>query len=537
MTWHRGICVALLMSLCLSGSSTLFADDKLPEEPKELPAVSPSKEEQYYELMRVIAETFEQVDRNYVKEVDRRKLAEAALRGMMEELDPYSNYIAPDDLQKFSASIEQEFGGIGIQVSIDPATRRLIVMTPLPGTPAYKAGLRAADTIFEINGKTTQGMTLDAAVKILKGKPGEGVTLKVAHLGESKPHEVQLVRAIIHVATVLGDSYKSDDSWDFMIDKANKIAYIRLTTFSRDSAEELKIALQDLQEAGMKGLVLDLRYNPGGLLVAATEIADFFLESGKIVSTKGRNTQERVVYARREGTFTGFPMVILVNHFSASASEIVSAALQDHKRAVIIGERTWGKGSVQNVINLESGKSALKLTTASYHRPSGKNIHRFPGAKDTDEWGVMPDDNYTVKMSVPDMQKYTEYRRQRDVIGKTDAAKIEFTDTQLAKGLEYLKSQIKTEAATPKPELPPKPEKVGEKEKPVTEKPVVEKPAVDKPAATKPAPDKEPTKASEKPATKPNSKPEPKAGEKPSSSLDLQPILRRFLRVPHSAAA
>lgn len=534
MTWHRGICAALLVSLCLGGQSRLIADDKLPEGPKELPAGSPSKEDQYYELMRVIAETFEQVDRNYVKQVDRRKLAEAALKGMMEELDPYSNYIAPDDLQRFSSTIEQEFGGIGIQVSMDPTSRRLTVMTPLPGTPAYRAGLRPGDSIREIEGKTTENMTLDTAVKMLKGKPGDPVTLKIMHLGESKPIDVKLVRAVIHVATILGDSYKSDDSWDFMIDKSNKIAYIRLTTFSRDSAEELKTALQDLQEAGMKGLILDLRFNPGGLLVAATEISDFFLETGKIVSTKGRNTQERVVYARREGTFSNFPMVILVNHFSASASEIVSAALQDHKRAVIIGERTWGKGSVQNVINLESGKSALKLTTASYHRPSGKNIHRFPGAKDTDEWGVMPNDGFTVKMSTAEMQKYLELRRQRDILGKTEPLKPELTDPQLAKGLEYLRSQLKIEApAVPKPEVTPKPEKAEVKDKPKGDEPKADKPAAVKPAGEKPASDK-PT---EKPTPKPDEKPESKSKEKSSSNLDLRPILRSLLRVPHTAAA
>ena len=208
-----------------------------------------------------------------------------------------------------------------------------------------------------------------------------------------------ITREWVHVETVLGDRRKSDDSWDFMLDHDKHIGYIRLTAFSRDTAQDLKKALVELRKEGLKGLILDLRFNPGGLLNSAIEVSDLFIAKGRIVSTKGRNTPERVWDAQKEGTFEGFPMAVLVNHYSASASEIVSACLQDHKRAAVIGERTWGKGSVQNVIELEGGKSALKLTTASYHRPSGKNIHRFPDAKETDEWGVMPDAGYEVRLS------------------------------------------------------------------------------------------------------------------------------------------
>ena len=288
-------------------------------ERSEDPAQPPTKEDQYFELMRVFADTFEQIERNYVKDVDRRKLVEAALRGMMEELDPYSNYISPDDLARFNVQVEQEFSGIGIQVTIDSHSRRLTVTSPLPGTPAYKAGVLAGDTIMDINGKSTEKMSVDDAVKVLKGKEGEEVEIGVIHAGKTEIEHLKMPRAKIHVATVQGDSYKSDGSWNFMIDPEQKIGYVRLTAFSRNTASELKKALSDLKAAGMKGLILDLRFNPGGLLTSAVEVADLFLEDGKIVSTKGRNTEERVQYAKKPGTFSGFPMAVLVNRFSASA--------------------------------------------------------------------------------------------------------------------------------------------------------------------------------------------------------------------------
>jgi carboxyl-terminal processing protease len=249
-------------------------------------------------------------------------------------------------------------------------------------------------------------------------------------------------REMIQVATVLGDKYKDNAEWDFLIDEKDKIGYIRLTHFSRRSGDELLDALRALQKDGMKGLVLDLRFNPGGLLSQAIQICDFFVEEGRIVSTKGRNTDERVWDAHKGGTFSGFPMVVLVNRYSASASEIVSACLQDHKRAKVVGERTWGKGSVQNVIELEGGASALKLTTASYHRPSGKNIHRFPNAKDTDDWGVMPDEGFKVEFNDKQLSEYVDYRRDRDVLGEDGPPKSEFKDIQLAKALEYLKQEL-----------------------------------------------------------------------------------------------
>src|SRR5579872_7289746 len=286
MPWRRWVLVLSLVAFAFCGAGGLRADDDDDDdddavvgeqtEPKDDAAKADAKEDHYFELMRVFADTFEQIERNYVKDVDRRKLVEAALRGMMEELDPYSNYISPDDLARFNVQVEQEFSGIGIQVTIDPHSKRLTVTSPLPGTPAYKAGVKAGDTIMNINGKTTEKMTVDDAVKVLKGKEGEEVTIGVVHAGKS-PTEIEVLkmpRAKIQVATVQGDSYKPDGTWNFMVDPEKKIGYIRLTAFSRNTATELRKALLDLTSHGMKGLVLDLRFNPGGLLTSAVEIAD-----------------------------------------------------------------------------------------------------------------------------------------------------------------------------------------------------------------------------------------------------------------------
>ncbi|MEX0725048.1 MAG: S41 family peptidase [Planctomycetaceae bacterium] len=407
------------------------------------PQTSQADEDQeYYELMKTFADTFEQIDRNYVKSVNRRELLEAAIRGMTSKLDPYSNYISPDDLARFTQSVEQEFGGIGIQVQVDPQSRRLTVIAPLPGTPAYREGIRSGDMIVEIEGQATEGYTTEDAVKLLKGEAGKAVNLGIQRPGTEETIRMSIVREIIQVPTVLGDSYNPDNTWNFLLDPETKVGYIRLTHFSRHSAPELVKALKDLTAQGMKALVLDLRFNPGGLLSQAIEISDMFIESGKIVSTKGRNSSDREWTAKKEGTYTGFPMAVLVNRYSASASEIVSACLQDHKRAVVIGERSWGKGSVQNVIELEAGNSALKLTTASYHRPSGKNIHRFPGATDKDEWGVYPDDKFLIDFTPQEIEQYLIYRRDRDVYKADGPPKSEYVDRQLQSAVDFLKQAI-----------------------------------------------------------------------------------------------
>ncbi len=420
--WHC-IWLLLLVSLITRGG-VLRAEESKP------PTAVDRKAESDFELYQIFADTLDQIERNYVKDVSRRELMEAAIQGVLEKLDPYSNYISPDDIGRFKSSVEHQFGGIGIQIGIEDG--QLKVISPLLGTPAYRAGLESGDAILEVDGKSTEGIQIDEAVKQLKGDAGTKVTLTIRHAGSREKETITVAREVVHVDTVLGDTRKSDDSWDFMLDHDKHIGYVRITAFGRETAGDLKKALEELQQEGLKGLIIDLRFNPGGLLSAAIDVSDLFLSSGKIVSTKGRNTPERTWEAQKEGTFEGFPIVVLVNHYSASASEILSAALQDHHRAVVIGERTWGKGSVQNVIELEEGKSALKLTTAGYHRPSGKNIHRYPDAKDSDEWGVMPDKDYEVKMNGSQTARLLEHRRRRDIlIGQHEKA-LAATDTSEA---------------------------------------------------------------------------------------------------------
>jgi carboxyl-terminal processing protease len=373
----------------------------------------PSKDDDY-ELYKLLLDTVDQVDQNYVKPIDRRELIEAAIRGLMTKLDPYSAYIGPDELAQFRSSVDNEFGGIGIHVSAEDGD--LKVLSPIYGSPAYRAGIQAGDRIVEIDGKSTVGIQPDDAVRWLQGAEGTKVLITVVHAGKTNREKYALARERVHVETVLGDRRKSDDHWEFMYDEKSQIGYVRISSFSQETAKELRTALEDLKQRKVRGLVLDLRFNPGGLLRSAIEVSDLFISAGRIVSTKGRNTPERVWDAQGNAVFEDIPLVVLVNHYSASASEIVSACLQDHKRAVIMGERTWGKGSVQNIIALEDGRSALKLTTAAYQRPSGKNIHRFPDSKDKDEWGVMPDLGYELGLDARETRELLADRRNRDII-------------------------------------------------------------------------------------------------------------------------
>lgn len=431
----------LLLFVFIGGLlSPLTAQDAKPEKENK-PA---DKEVIDYELIKLFTDSLDQVERNYVKEIDRRELLEAAIKGMLTKLDPYSQYIPPSELEKFRSSVENEFGGIGITVSVESGD--LTVISPIFRTPAYHAGIRGGDIILEIEGQPTKGITLDEAVKRMKGKIGTAVKVKVQHIADNKVAELEVKRELIRVDSVLGDHRKDDFTWNYMLDDEKKIGYIRITNFGRHTADELRSVLSELTAAEMKGLILDLRFNPGGLLSTGIDVCDLFVEDGKIVSTAGRNAPERVWKAKKDGTFGEVPMVVLVNHYSASASEIVAACLQDHNRAIVIGERSWGKGSVQNIVELEQGKSALKLTTAGYLRPSGKNIHRQEGAKDSEEWGVSPNDGFEVKTSKDDDSRWLEDRKQRDVIKvakprppMAQEPPVEpFVDLPLQKAKEYL---------------------------------------------------------------------------------------------------
>jgi carboxyl-terminal processing protease len=368
------------------------------------------------ELYGLFVDAVEAVETHYVKPVDRKQLVESALKSMLSNLDDYSSYMSQNDWRQFRKDVEGTFTGIGVQVDVDFNARRPKIIAPLVGSPAYKAGVMAGDIILEIDGKDTENWTRDQIVEALIGRPGTEVTIRVLHTASTTPVDLTVNRAIIETPSVLGDLRKPDDAWDFMLDKDKKIGYIRLVSFVPTVAQHLKEAIDELKAQGMKALILDLRDNPGGLLSQAVEVSDLFIDGGRIVSTKGRNTQERTYDAQKDGTYDGFPMAVLVNGQSASASEIVAAALQDHKRAHVVGSRTWGKGSVQNILPLDNGNSILRLTIATYWRPSGKNIHRFRDSKESDEWGVNPDPGLEVKIEGRDFVRWFRARQERDML-------------------------------------------------------------------------------------------------------------------------
>jgi carboxyl-terminal processing protease len=397
---------------------------------------------------QTLSESLDVIHRLALEKVASQDLFEGAMQGMVERIDQYSAYIPPKALRDFNEAIEQQFGGVGMEFGIDPETRQMTVISPIVGTPAYEAGVRSGDRILRIGPESTQGMSLNDAVSLMRGKPGEPVSLTVLHPGEDKPVDIQLVRALIKIDTVLGDTRNPDLSWNYFLAGSDRIGYVRVVSFGEKTGEDLKKVLQRLTDHGMKGLILDLRDNPGGLLAAAQEVCDLFIESGVIVTTRGRegNILE-TTNATGQGPFTGFPMVVLVNQFSASASEIVAACLQDHNRAAIVGERTWGKGTVQKIIDLDETRGALRLTTASYWRPSNKNIHRGRDAGENDDWGVRPDPGCHVSIERDEFARLHLWRMHRDAPKpaadrpETKADK-DFVDRQLAKAVECLKERM-----------------------------------------------------------------------------------------------
>lgn len=474
----RCACLALLGAGLGFWIGVIRADDPVQTELAKTEPVkpeAPKTDDEYFELMQVFVDTFDEIDQNYVKEVDRRKLIESAIRGMLADLDPYSDFISPEELAKFNESVDQEFGGVGIQVKFLRELRAIEVSVPLPGGPAAKAGILPGDRIVEVGGKKVadfqQDHEMESAIEILRGKAGEVVSVGYTRGDSTDIIRVDMTREIIHLDTVLGDTYHPDGTWDFMLDPAKKIGYIRLTHFTARSGEEMKKALRTLKADGMQGLVIDVRFNPGGYLQTAVEIADLFLDEGVIVSTEGRNSRPITRNARKSGTFTGFPITVLSNRFSASASEILAAALQDHKRAIVIGERSWGKGSVQNTLDVEDGKSKLKLTTASYYRPSKEKIHRFPGETEADKWGVMPNEGMKVEFTMDQMRAMNRDRQIRDAVSKEPIPST-FDDLQLKKALEVLDQEIAKSAAAEKPAeaTPPDEKKGDEKKEEATEK-------------------------------------------------------------------
>lgn len=314
-----------------------------------------------YKNIEIFTEALRQIQENYVEPVDSRKLIYGAIRGMVQGLDPHSSFMTKQEHQELLIETRGSFSGVGIEITMRDDV--LTVVSPIEGSPAYEAGIMAGDKIIKINDKFTRGMSLADAVKHIRGKKGTKVKLTIIRGHQEKPLEFSIIRGVIPLRSVRG------------LLLAPEIAYVRISNFQSNTARDLSGALKKMEkDRPLKGLILDLRNNPGGLLSQAIEVSDLFLDSGVIVSTRGRNSaQDMEVSAKKDGTEPHYPIVVLVNGGSASASEIVAGALQDNKRALILGTKTFGKGSVQTIIPLSDG-SALRLTTARYYTPSGRSI-------------------------------------------------------------------------------------------------------------------------------------------------------------------
>jgi carboxyl-terminal processing protease len=324
-----------------------------------------------YKKIDLFGEVLETIKKEYVDEVDQAEIMDSAINGVLQSLDPYSAYMSPKSFEGMRTDTKGEFGGLGIEIGMESGVVKVIA--PIADTPASKAGIKSGDYIVRINDEQVQGKSLTEAVELMRGPIGSEINLTIRRKNEKKALEFKIKRAVIEVKSVEAK----------IIGKMNKIGYLRLKSFNANSDEQLFANINNFEKKNkLTGYILDLRNNPGGLLTQAISITDFFLDDGEIVSTKGRNVSEtRRFFSKKGDGINGKPLIVITNNGSASASEIVSGALKDHKRAIILGERSYGKGSVQSIIPLKNG-GGLRLTISKYYLPSGKSIS---------EVGVLPD--------------------------------------------------------------------------------------------------------------------------------------------------
>jgi len=320
-----------------------------------------SAEIDIYKKIDLFGEVLEKINKEYVDEINQSESMDSAINGLLQSLDPYSSYMSPEIFQEMQTETSGEFGGLGIEVSMEAGVVKVI--TPIDDTPASKAGIKAGDYIVKIDNVQVQGKSLSEAVDLMRGLVGTDIELTIRRRGVKKALNLKVTREIIEVQSVKSDLFE------------NNIGYIRLTSFNDNSSDQIKKQIKKLKKnENLKAFILDLRNNPGGLLSQAIKISDFFLQNGEIVSTKSRRKSENRKWFARKGDITeGKPLVVLINYGSSSASEIVAGALKDHKRAIVLGENSYGKGSVQSIIPLKN-KGAIRLTVSKYYLPSGKSI-------------------------------------------------------------------------------------------------------------------------------------------------------------------
>lgn len=397
------------------------------QEPQPSPAsdATTKKEDDGYSQIAVLARALQLIRQDYVddKKVTYEKLTHAALRGMLESLDPHSQFMEMDDFKGMQDDTNARFGGLGVVVT--EREEKLIIVSPMEDTPGFKAGLMPGDVIIKIDGAPTEKMTLNDAINKLRGEPGQKVTLSIYRPGTKEYKDYTMTREVVKVPSVKDAKLLSLEQTG-----GHKIGYARITQFNSPTDEELAKKLDDLEKQGMQAFILDLRYNPGGLLNSAVDVAGEFLDAGKlVVSTEGRVPSQDKIYRVKGNskTRTRFPMAVLINTGSASGSEIVAGALKDYNRAILVGETTFGKGSVQSVIQLQDG-TALRLTTAKYYTPSKNVIH---------EHGIAP----TIRATMTAEQERLLMYQRREDIPEDEMKKnlANFRDTQLDRAIDALK--------------------------------------------------------------------------------------------------
>jgi len=418
------LAIFLTFSICLPTVAQEQAKEQTPQKAGKAKETSsaPEKEDDIYKQLELFSDALSLVRSEYVDDVKSKDLMYGALKGMVQSLDKFSEFMDPESYAEMKVETEGEFGGIGIEIAIKDDL--LTVIAPIEDTPAFKVGVQAGDRIVKINKDITRGITLSEAVKKLRGKAGTQVSITVLREAENKLLDFAITRDIIKVKSIKNPKILED-----------KIGYIKLSVFQERSARDLEDALVELEKQGMDSLILDLRNDPGGLLNVAAEVAGKFLPTGEmIVYTKGRNNRQDMEFRVKEKKpRIGYPMVVLVDAGSASGSEIVAGALQDHKRAVLVGVKTFGKGSVQTVIPLSDG-SAIRLTTSKYYTPSGRSIHGQ---------GIVPDivvERERAKKQEDEKQKPEEIFEKLEEQPQGSSVKKEEYDNQLQSAVDVIKT-------------------------------------------------------------------------------------------------
>lgn len=416
---------------------------------------------------RRFGEILSLIDASSLDRVDGERLFQAAVDAAVSQLDEHSAYIHGDERASLEAALDQEFGGVGLELMAERGSRQPIVASPVIDSPAWRAGIRAGDRLEAIDGEPTQGMEFRRVVDRLRGTVGEPVVVRVATVPAEIPttrdpgvsprdaetrRDVTLVREVIRTESVLGDRRRPDGDWEWMLDGEPGVALVRITMFGERTVDELRSAAAAIAASGdTRGVVLDLRGNPGGLLSAAVDVCDLFLDDGVIVHTRGRPQAGTPADAARlesrratsGAVLGGVPIVVLIDGLTASAAEVVAACLQDAGRAVVVGSRSFGKGTVQSILPLADDHGLLKLTTSEYLRPDRSTIHRRIGDGDTATWGVSPDAGFEVAPTAESLARLAAWRRVRDVAGP---APVDWSspglprgeDPVLARGLEAL---------------------------------------------------------------------------------------------------